>query len=514
MGTPVAQEVRVWSRRSFIRSLGLLTSSALLAPERLLAEPGRALRERGRVPGPVRIRGRVHTGGRGLGAVSVTDGFDVVGTDSDGTFELVARNHGGFVSVSVPRGYGIPTSTRGTAEFYRPIVPGPDGAMDTEFALLPLAGSDDRHATLLLPDIQTEFPFEMERFHSECVPDLLRTVSELGDLPVTGISCGDIMFDDLGLYPEYERGIGQVGIPFFQCVGNHDLDLVDGPDEASTRTFTARFGPRYYSFDRGEIHYVVLDDVLWHGAGYIGYLGYEQLHWLESDLARVEPGATVVVATHIPVQGSRYLRDGERSPGVSVSINNRAILYRLLEPFEAHVVAGHTHENDHIWADGIHEHVSGTVCGAWWSGDICGDGTPNGYSIYEAVGSELRWRYKATGALSGHQMRLYPRGSDPRAPGEIVANVWDADEEWVVTWFEGGDRRGGMSRRVGIDPRARLKHTGSDLPEHRSWVEPYPTRHLFYAPVDPDHGPIRVEAVDRFGRTYTEELRAGAPLPG
>ena len=380
--------------------------------------------------------------------------------------------------------------------------------MAADFALQPLEGSDGRHATLHLPDIQTEFPFEMERFHRESVPDLIRSVAELGDIPVAGISCGDIMFDDLSLYPRYERGIVQTGVPFFQCIGNHDLDFEGGTDEASTTTFSGRYGPRYYSFDRGEVHYVVLDDVLWHGSGYIGYLGYEQLHWLEADLARVEPGSTVLVATHIPVRGSRFLRDGERSPGASVSINNREVLYRLLEPFDAHVVAGHTHENDHIWEDGVHEHVSGTVCGAWWSGDICGDGTPNGYSVYEAYGSELRWRYKATGAPAEHQMRLYARGSDPLAPEEIVANVWDADEGWVVTWFEGGDRRGTMARRTGIDPRSRMEHTGSDLPEHRPWVDPYPTRHLYYAPVDEAHGDITVEAVDRFGRRYTEALAA------
>ena len=179
------------------------------------------------------------------------------------------------------------------------------------------------------------------------------------------------------------------------------------------------------------------------------------------------------------------------------------------------MVAGHTHENDHIWADGIHEHVRGTVCGAWWSGGICGDGTPNGYSVYEAHGSELRWRYKSTGASPDHQMRLYARGSDPLAPDEIVANVWDADEGWTVTWFEDGNRRGAMARRTGLDPRSRLEHTGTDLPEHRPWVEPHPTRHLYYAPVGDPHGTVTVEAVDRFGRTYVEELPAsGAPPSG
>jgi 3',5'-cyclic AMP phosphodiesterase CpdA len=53
------------------------------------------------------------------------------------------------------------------------------------------------------------------------------------------------------------------------------------------------------------VHYVVLHDVFWHGAGYVGYLGADQLAWLAADLARVERGRTVVVCTHIPPHSTR-----------------------------------------------------------------------------------------------------------------------------------------------------------------------------------------------------------------
>ncbi len=493
------------SRRSFLRSLGVLASGSMLRPAQVLADPYGAL-VRPAETRPVRIRGIVRADdGRALGGVGVSDGFDVVETGSDGRFELVSRFERGFVHVSAPAGFEIPRGGDGTARLFRPILAAQGGEMEATFELARLPDSDPRHAALMLPDIQTEDAYEMQRFIDETVPDLRDTIQTLPS-DVVGISCGDILFDDLSMYPDYIGGVARTGVPFFQCVGNHDLDFDGASDEASTETFSRHFGPRYYSFDRGQVHYVVLDDVLWHGGGYIGYLGYEQLHWLEADLARVEPGSPVIVATHIPVVGSRHLREGERRPGPSVSINNREVLYRLLEPFDAHVVSGHTHENDHIWADGVHEHVSGTVCGAWWSGDICADGTPNGYSVYEVSGTEVTWRYKATGAPADHQMRLYPRGSDRRAPHEIVANVWDADDAWTVVWYEGADRRGSMARRLGFDPRSVAEHTGDDLPTHRPWVDPYPTYHLYYAPVEADHGPIRVEATDRFGRVYTSSL--------
>ena len=497
------------SRRSFLRSLAAGLAAAPLTPESVLADPYRLVAPRTYGP-PVRVRGRVASRGRGLGGVGVTDGFSVVETAADGSYELLTEGHRPFVYLSVPRGYRIPTSGTGTAALHRPLRPGRNGSAEASFELQPLEGEDHRHTALILPDIQTEDAWEMARFHAESVPDVRATgeAASSAGRDVFGVSCGDIMFDDLSLFPEYERGVAGTGVPFFQVVGNHDLDFSGESDEASTETFSRHFGPRYYSFDRGAVHYVVLDDVLWHGAGYIGYLGYEQLRWLEADLARVEPGRPVIVLAHIPVHGSRYLRDGERRPGDSVSITNREALFRLLEPFRAHVVSGHTHENDHLWHGSVHEHVSGTVCGAWWSGDICADGTPNGYAVYEVDGEEVRWRYKSTGESPDHQMRVYPRGSDPRAPGEFVANVWDADRDWTVVWYEGGERRGVMSRRQGLDPRSVAEHEGPDLPSRRSWVDPYPTRHLYYAPVPTDHGEIRVEAMDGFGRSYVGSLGA------
>jgi hypothetical protein len=96
---------------------------------------------------------------------------------------------------------------------------------------------------------------------------------------------------------------------------------------------------------------------------------------------------------------------------------------------------------------------------------------------------------------------VYPIGADPRSPDEIVANVWNWDPSWTVTWYEDGQRRGAMARRLGLDPTAVLTQTGPDLPKRRGWVDPEPTAHLFYAPVSRGAREVRVEVTDRFGRT-------------
>ncbi len=464
---------------------------------------------------PVRVRGAVRSPAGGLPGVAVTDGLSVAETLADGTFELVTTSDRPFVYLSLPAGHRIPRNPTGTASFYQPIAAEGDEATAV-FDLEPLEASDERHAFLVLADVQTEDAMEMGWFHEQTVPDVQRTVADLDRQEIFGLALGDIMFDHLELYPEYERAVERMGIPFFQVVGNHDLDLDAQTDEGSTATFQRHFGPPWYSFDRGAVHYVVLDDVFWHGDGYLGYVGAEQLAWLEADMARVEAGRPVVVAVHIPILGTRHVREGELRPSLGLSTANRDALYELLEPYRATILAGHTHENEHVFEHGVHEHVCGTVSGAWWSGPICADGTPSGYVVYEAYGESLRWRYQATGEAASHGIRVYRAGADPTAPDEIVANVWDWDPDWRVAWYENGVRRGEMAARVGHDPLSVDLHSGPDLPPRRTWVDPYPTGHLFYAPAG--DGDLVVEATDRFGRVLTAAVpareEASAAVPG
>ncbi|MEM6783076.1 MAG: calcineurin-like phosphoesterase family protein [Bacteroidota bacterium] len=486
------------SRRSFVkRSLAASAALAFPAPfTRALAAP-RRLR-------PVRIQGVVRAGGRGLGGVAVSDGMQVVETAADGTFSLIADSSRTHVFMSTPAGYEIPTNATGTARFYEPITRTSE-EQTTTFDLTPLELDDEHHAVIAWADPQTQDLYETSLLHAQTVPDVRALVAAL-DVPAFGITVGDIMFDDLALFPEYERAVQRIGVPFFQVVGNHDILFEAMTDEASTATFEDHFGPRYYSFDRGAVHHVVLDDVFWSGAQYAGYLDADQLAWLDADLARIAPGRTVVVYLHIPALGSRYVRVGDERPSARGSVQNREALYRLLEPFEAHLVSGHTHESEHVFEGGVHEHIIGTVSGAWWSGPICHDGTPSGYAVFEARGEELRWRYKPTGGSLDDQLRVYTSGSDAERPDALIANVWDWDPAWTVVWHEGSDQRGALTAGLGLDPLSVRLHAGDTLPvrENRRWVDPVPTNHLLTATAgNADLARVTVEATDRFGRTYT-----------
>lgn len=492
-------------RRQFLKQLSLAGAATLIPG--ILADPYAPLVRPVRASAPIRIRGRVHVAGKGLAGIAVTDGRSVVRTAADGTYELISGTDRSHVYVSIPSGYGIPQNETGTARFYQTIRPASDGNMDAEFALTPLDEGDDKHAFLVLADPQTQDDYEMGLFHEQTVPDVQEVVKLLGDRHVFGVADGDIMFDNLELYPEYERAVSRMGIPFFQVIGNHDMDYEAMTDETSSATFRRHFGPAYYSFDRGAVHYVVLDDVFWNHNNYIAYLDETQIQWLRQDLAGVEAGRPVVVFNHIPALSTQFQRNGSDRPSPGSAITNRELLYRILEPYQAHIISGHTHEHEHVFEGGVHEHVTAATCGAWWSGPICADGTPNGYGVFEVDGEHITWRYKSTGHDFDHQLRVYPRGTDPSRPTEIVANIWDWDPEWKVVWYAGSERKGEMVQGQGTDPLSEQLHRGTDKPEHRPWVDPLPTRHLFYAEVPSTAEEIRVVATDRFGRTYTEVLK-------
>ena len=454
--------------------------------------------------GIIRIQGRVHESGIGIEGVAVSDGYNVVYTEEDGSYALVSNKRNRFVSISIPGGHEIPKNATGTARFYQDILK--DGEeMTASFDLVRRETDPSNHGFVVLADPQTQDMFEIKRFQDETISDVKKTIAEIGNPNLFGLGCGDLMFDNLELFPEYEKGVLETGLPFYQVVGNHDIEFDTATDFGTNNTFCKHFGPPYYSFNVGEVHYVVLDDVLWYGDYYICHLDHEQYSWLAQDLSRLEPGSTVVVFTHIPVNGTRQERTGDDKTPNHTMTNDDA-LYDLLRPFEAHIISGHTHENEHIFKEGTHEHVHGAVCGAWWSGDLGQDGSPNGYGVYDIRGSEVKWSYKGTGREFSDQITLHREGRPEDLQDHFIANIWDWDPEWGVYWIEDGIRKGKMEQYLGFDPSIYAAFIGEQGPPRRPWVEPVPTNHLLRAPFDPKAKEIVVEAISRFGDTFTAKL--------
>jgi len=432
-------------------------------------------------------------GEQGVAGVVVSDGLSSVATTASGEFELVSDTRARFVNLSLPRGYEVPP------RFYEPLVFDAAGEARVAFDLDVAEDDGERHKFLGFGDTQIGNESDVRKLQ-HATADVAKLAAR--ERFAFGVTCGDLVDDALDLFDDYKACVKTIGAPFFQVVGNHDLDA-ERSATRDTRAYERHFGPAYYSFNRGVVHYVVLNDVFWIGGGYIGFISDEQLSWLASDLGHVERGSPVVVFAHIPFSCTVSERIGGKIAPHESQVTNRARVLELLEPFAARFITAHTHENEHVFHDKVHEHVLGTVCGAWWTGPICWDGTPNGFHVFEARGETLSWHFRATGQSPDVQARLYEPGADPSRPHEWIANVWNWDPEWTVVWYEGGDRRGEMSRARGLDPMAVSLYQGEYKPLQRGdWVEPILTDHLFYA-----HGAnITVEITDRFGHSTVQGL--------
>ncbi|MGB8195102.1 MAG: calcineurin-like phosphoesterase C-terminal domain-containing protein, partial [Chitinophagaceae bacterium] len=324
----------------------------------------------------------------------------------------------------------------------------------------------------------------------ESVPDVKKYVAAAGaNTLLHGITVGDIVWDELKLFDDYDKAVAQMNIPFFQCLGNHDMDYRKGGDETSDDTFQQTYGPTYYSFNRGEVHYVVMDNVRYLGTDrdYDGWIQQHQLDWLQKDLAFVPKDKLIVLCVHIPIHSGT---------------KNKEALYALLEGRDVHIMSGHTHYNVNAEKNNIYEHNHGTVCGAWWTGPICSDGTPCGYGIYKVKGKELTWHYQSTGKPADYQMKLF-LADYSSIQKQVIANIWNYDPKWKTEYWVDGVSKGSLEQFEGFDPDAYKSMLGPDLPKPRGFAEPRMTNHLFRAMVPAESKEVKVVATDRFGKKYS-----------
>lgn len=489
------------NRRNFLKNFGL-AGAAFSTPTMIAQAAGTSL-----VTG-LTLKGRVQNNGTGIAGVAVTDGYSITTTDKKGNYSLNAHSAAEFVYISLPAGYAFPNN-KGIAQFYQPVTQ-KEGSFKADFNLEKLSVDDTKHNFVVWADTQIISKKDAELLKTQSAPDLKQLVAAYPkDTLFHGVGCGDLVWDHFELFDDYREAVDIAGIPFFNVIGNHDMDIDGGSDDVSARTFKKQFGPTYYSYNRGKIHYIVLDNVFFIGTAkrYIGYLTETQLRWLEQDLALVKPGSTVVVSNHIPTDTGNQRRNKLTEEAIGGTVANRNQLYKLLKPYKVHIMSGHTHVNEKWEKENLMEHVHGTVCGAWWTGPICSDGTPNGYGVYEVDGDDIKWYYKSTGKEKDHQLRLYGKGKLANAPDEIAANVWNWDPKWKIEWWEDEVAKGAMEQRIELDPWATELYAGPQLPKKHKFVDPTLTDHLFFAKPSPTAKKITVKATDRFGNVFSESIQ-------
>ena len=475
--------------------------------------------------------GRIDPGEKPLAGIKVSDGVRLVSTDAHGHYRLPFVE-GRTVFLIKPATHALPKRADGLPDFWinTRTVPGPAlkfggipvGATTCrDFGLLPLAktATDEPLEVLLFADPQTKSRVDVGYYRDDIVSPLAgRHGAQLG------LTLGDVVDDDLSLYPSLNAVTSKLGVPWLHIAGNHDLDFDAASDEESLLTFRNTFGPDSFAWEEARAVFIGLDDVIYQPGkkpAYIGGLRDDQFAFLEAYLPTVPRDRLLVLGVHIPLFDAK--------PGIETfRKTDRARLFALLKDFP-HVLllSGHDHtqrhvrhgaENDWHGAIPLHEYNVGAACGAFWSGvkDAAGipdstmsDGTPNGYArLQVAAGGEYRLAWHpardAGTALALHAPRVLRKGAYP-AWG-VFANVFMGEADTQVEYRVDGGEWKPMRRVQQPDPRLLVENVKDDMAEvlrgfDRS-PEATPSLHLWRGalPTDVSLGEHKVEvrAQDRW----------------
>ena len=266
--------------------------------------------------------------------------------------------------------------------------------------------------------------------------DVVEPIVREGTDASFGVTLGDIAFDDLGTMEPLNRAIALIGIPWYNVIGNHDLNYEALDDEHSDETFERIYGPSYYAFDYGPAHFLVLDDVAWYrpegeGRGrYTGGLGPEQMEFI-----RKRPGGDPRRPPRRPDDAHPARR--RRGPPRALPADRGAPLHPL--GLGAHALPGtHLHRRG-----GRLPRASGRTttsstsrsAGAGGRGapDEQGiphttmrDGAPNGYSIFTFDGHDYAIEFRAARRPADHQMTIF-------APEEVDAGRPPGPRSWSTS---------------------------------------------------------------------------------
>ncbi len=494
-----------------------------------------------------------------LAGVRVSNGLEIAVTDEQGSYELPVEGNV-VIFVVKPAGFALPVDEDQLPQFYyvhrpegspahfrypgvTPTGPLPDSI---DFPLLPQE-EPNQFDVLLFADPQPQTEVELSYIRDDVVAELIGSDARFG------MTMGDIMFDDLSFFTRYNRIVGQIGVPWYNVPGNHELNFDALSDADSLETFVRFYGPTYYSFEYANVVFIVLDNVLYGGrvaptdknptghGSYLGRLDDRQMTWLANEVAHIPPSKLVFLGMHIPLMGNA-------GPADRVHTENGGEILSLLADYpHVYSVAGHTHTAEHMYLDEsglanengrFHHHILSTVSGSWWSGPfdergipvaLQSDGTPNGYNILTVDNVSPTVRFKAAGFDPDYQMRITfdhafhsdtPNGLRDFRHGELfdsrMTESQTASTFLYVNLFDGGPKSTVSYRldegefiemsRVQAPSPAFLELANRNADSMKSWVQPYPSTHLWSTRLPQLKAgayTLEARAVDEFGREHT-----------
>ena len=445
-----------------------------------------------------KVSGKVHCDGKALSGVVVTDGFSFTKTKGDGTFKINAAGKARFVYIITPSGY-VADYRSGTPEFYQEVS---DKELDFN---LEKTAKPSRYTLFSISDPQIRNNTQLKQFAGAPLEDLKKEGKKYGKKgPVVGISLGDSGWDKNlpKLLPDYRKKIAKLGFPVYTVTGNHDYNK-ERSFKNYSKDYLDNFGPYNYAFWMGKDLVLCVNNIIYYKEKeYVEGYSDEVLKFVKNLLKYVPKKTHIFLAQHCPTE--RWWKSGDEK-----RIVNADKMLALLEGHKVDILSGHTHiMNNYQLTPDIMDHNAPSICGSWWFVDWCRDGVPAGYEIFNVKGKDISWFYHSIGHSDDYQVEIIAPGQSKFHPNSVVANVWDYDEAWTVTWEQDGKDMGPMQMVEDCSPTYIRKiedyYKDGEIPGFR---KPKRTIHYFAATPDQYAKVVTVHVKSRFGKEWKYDVK-------
>lgn len=510
----------------------------------------------------VTLYGQVVCDGNGVSGVVVSDGVEVVTTDSKGVYQMKSAKYHKYVFISVPSGYE-PLANGILPTISKTLTKSSSTAERVDFSLVKAAGQD-KYKIFFLGDMHLANRTSDRTQFTAFTNDFNTYRDAHKSEKMYAVTLGDMTWD-LYWYSnsyEFKNYLSDINsrvsdILIYHTIGNHDNDYLTKSDFDAEFKYTEEIAPTFYSFNIGKVHYVILDDIdcsAYDGTtsrNYTKKISQEQLDWLKKDLSYVSTSTPLIIVTHAQI----FYPSGLNTYKLDHDASSTNSLFSTVKNYSTvHYITGHTHtifnvnpaESKSLASNSnTYEHNAGSICASWWwSGHLTSgvyvslDGCPGGYSIWDVDGTSLKWKYKGTNKDENYQFRSYDlnnvsfsyddvpnltnesmksefskyiKAYPASSNNEVLINIWNWNSNWSLSVTDENGKSLSYTKTYAYDPLhikalSVPRFNKSSLTSTPSFITENKMPHFFKVKADNADVDLVIKVTDEFGNVYTENM--------
>ena len=253
----------------------------------------------------------------GIKGVAVSDQINVVLTNETGMYQITNKGYG-IIFISMPNGYSSKTFWKNTtlSSIDFPLTKSPS---PSSFQFI---HASDTHISEKSVDRMDKFRAIVDSVR----PDLVLIT---GDLVKDALRVDEK--EATGYYELFIKESNRIKHPVWLVPGNHEifgierhLSLVSPKHPLYGRNmYRHYFGPDYYSFNFGGVHFIAINSLEFEDLWYYGRIDSTQIEWLKKDLATINLSTPVVTFQHVPFYTGGLSMENFTEDGLSRTLDRQ-----------------------------------------------------------------------------------------------------------------------------------------------------------------------------------------------